>query len=149
METNLSQVVLVKDINPGSSSSYHFRLAEFSDRLYFSADDGENGIELWVSDGTAEGTQLLKDINSGSSGSYPRDFAEFNNRLYFSASDGENGGELWLTDGTSSDRLGLADDLQFEQLSFAGNTIQAEGEVLATVVGINTESLTTDDFTVI
>lgn len=35
------------------------------DRLYFIFSDSNNGKELWVSDGTAEGTQLVKDINPG------------------------------------------------------------------------------------
>ena len=44
---------------------------EFNEQLFFSATDGENGGELWVSDGTTEGTQLLLDINPGGSGSGP------------------------------------------------------------------------------
>ncbi len=71
MENKTAQVVLVKEINPGIGS-YNFAdssdpdsLVEFNDRLFFSADDGENGKELWVSDGTTKGTQLLIDINPG------------------------------------------------------------------------------------
>ena len=104
MENNSSQVVLVKDINPGSGSSYPRDLTEFNDQLYFSANDGENNTELWVSDGTSEGTQLVKDINPGGSyfdGSYPRNLSEFNNQLYFTADDGKNGTELWVSDGTT------------------------------------------------
>ena len=87
--------------------SYPQDFAKFNDRLYFSADDGENGRELWVSDGTAKGTQLLADINDGENdlgiaySSYPQDFAEFNDKLYFSADDGENGDEVWVSDGTT------------------------------------------------
>ncbi len=113
MENNSSQVVLVKDIFPGSDDSYPRDLTKFNDQLYFTADDGENGGELWVSDGTTEGTQLVKDILPGSGNSYggsspgyygapsPRYLTEFNNKLYFEARDGENGGELWVSDGTT------------------------------------------------
>ena len=107
MENNSSQVVLVKDINPGSGSSSIYDLGEFNDKLYFSANDGENGRELWVSDGTTEGTQLVKDINPGSSpygypnSSSPSSFTKFNNKLYFQADDGENGSKLWVSDGTT------------------------------------------------
>ena len=116
METNLGQVVLVKDINTGTGNNYYSfypegsytdNLTEFNDKLYFTADDGENGNELWVSDGTAEGTQLLIDLNPGTSysnyykSSNASNFTEFNDKLYFTANDGENGNELWVSDGTA------------------------------------------------
>ena len=105
MNTNPNQVVLVKDINPGIDSSSPGGFIEFNDKLYFDASDGENGSELWVSDGTSEGTNLVIDINSsnnpGGGGSYPSDFIEFNDKLYFSANDREIGSELWVSDGTS------------------------------------------------
>ena len=105
---------LLVDINPGGSDYYYYygngssprEFTEFNDKLYFSANDGESGRELWVTDGTVEGTQLLVDINPGGSGYYygngssPRDFTEFNDKLYFSANNGESGRELWVTDGT-------------------------------------------------
>ena len=116
MDTNLGQVVLVKDINPNVFDGYYGNypegsspssLLEFNDQLYFSANDGDNGRELFVSDGTAEGTQLLVDLNSGESnygysyGSYPNSLFEFNDQLYFSANDGESGPELFVSDGTA------------------------------------------------
>ncbi|WP_019505636.1 ELWxxDGT repeat protein [Pleurocapsa sp. PCC 7319] len=121
MENNLSQVVLVKDIRPGANnygyvySSSPSNLTEFNDQLYFTANDGDNGDELWVSDGTTEGTQLVADIHPGSSdygnayGSYISNFTEFSDKLYFTANDGENGFELWVSDGTTEGTQLLVD----------------------------------------
>ena len=115
METNLGQVVLVKDINPEANDfgSDLDNLTEFNDRLYFSADDSETGKELWVSDGTSEGTTLLKDIKSGSSSSFPRNLTVFGDRLYFSADDGENGRQLWVSDGTTEGTIPVGADNPF------------------------------------
>ena len=41
------------------------QLTNVSGTLYFSADDGRHGQELWRSDGTARGTRMVKDINPG------------------------------------------------------------------------------------
>lgn len=68
--------------------------------LYFSANDNLHGEELWVSNGTPEGTLLLKDINPGYGSSTPNDFIEFNNKIFFSAYTAEYGMELWMSDGT-------------------------------------------------
>ena len=62
---------MVKDINPGSTGSYPANLTAWAAPLYFTANDGTNGNELWKSDGTAAGTVLVKDINPGATGSSP------------------------------------------------------------------------------
>jgi ELWxxDGT repeat protein len=102
---------LLVDLAPGKdkygpNSSNPTNLVEFNDKLYFTADDGESGNELFVSDGTAEGTQLLVDLAPGKNkyspnGSNPTNLVEFNDKLYFTADDGENGRELFVTDGTA------------------------------------------------
>ena len=115
MDTNLGEIVLVKDINPGIKDNYGSfpkdsfigNLIEFNNKLYFTASDEENGNELWVSDGTTEGTQLLIDIDpstdnyGNANSSAPESLTEFNGKLYFSADDGETGRELWVSDGTA------------------------------------------------
>lgn len=93
---------LLKDINPGTGdiTFYGFYYGqEYKGKLYFQATDNVNGIELWLTDGTAAGTQMLKDINTGSRNSTPNYFAVYNDRMYFTSSDGTNGKELWVTNG--------------------------------------------------
>ena len=43
----------MRDIRPGPDGSDLRDITAAGDRLYFSADDGEHGMELWVSDGTS------------------------------------------------------------------------------------------------
>jgi ELWxxDGT repeat protein len=90
-------------------------LTDVNGTLFFVADDGVHGGELWVSDGTLAGTHLVQDINplitcdslgsnpgSGSHpcGSKPEHLANVNGTLYFAANDGTHGHELWRSDGT-------------------------------------------------
>jgi ELWxxDGT repeat protein len=99
------QVSRVTDIYPGSGTSYPIDLTVFNNALYFSADDGVNGRELWKYDGTT--VSLVADIFPGSkysipSSSLPGGFTVFNNALYFNANDGVHGTELWKYDGTTA-----------------------------------------------
>ena len=83
---------MVKDIISGSTGSSPYGFTAIGNTLYFRANDGTNGIELWKS-----GTLMVKDINSGSSGSYPEYFTSFGNEVYFSANNSFHGYELWKT----------------------------------------------------
>jgi len=71
-------------------------------KTYFSGKSTANGDELWVTDGTADGTQMLKDIRSGSASSNPHYFNTIGSKVVFVADEGTNGYELWVTDGTAS-----------------------------------------------
>ncbi len=97
------QIIQIGDINPGSESSAPFNdnAVIFHDGiLYFSADDGINGDELWIyKDSQAS---LLKDINEGPSGSEIQHMYVVNNRVLFTADTEVNGTELWSTDGTEA-----------------------------------------------
>ena len=53
---------LVKDINPGVSSALPKCWARLKDKIYFLADDGIHGSEIWSTDGSLAGTSMLKHI---------------------------------------------------------------------------------------
>ena len=97
------RIYQVKDIFPGTNEGYPFGFAELSGYVYFQANDGIHGEEVWYSDGTKEGTRLLKDINAGSQPSvYVFRSVFFDNKLYFGANDGVHGVEIWQSDGTEA-----------------------------------------------
>ena len=76
---------------------------DFEGKLFFSLWNEPDGIELWSSDGTPEGTMLIKDIRSQdgeSGGSRPWSFYRVGNQFVFNADDGVHGRELWMSDGT-------------------------------------------------
>ena len=86
---------MVKDIYSGSSHGSPLSLTAIGNTLYFRADDGTNGEELWKSDGTASGTVMVKDINSGTGDSSPAWLTAVGNTLYFAADDESSGEELY------------------------------------------------------
>lgn len=90
------KIELVKDILPGSVGSAPQDLVKAGDYLYFAANDGVHGIELWKSNGTAAGTQMVMDLNpNGNITSDPGDLITVGDNVFFRASDGMYGYELW------------------------------------------------------
>lgn len=92
-------LTLLKDINPTGDSTPSFATV-IGSLLYFGADNGTIGRELWTSAGTTLSTALIKDINP-SGDSNPSKFKQVGSTVYFIANDGTNGVELWKTDGTA------------------------------------------------
>lgn len=94
---------MVKDIWPGSSPGvpglFNY-CAVYNGKLYFPANDGINGLELWSTDGTSAGTQMVKDINTSGNGD-PTYLMVYKGKLYFSAADVDHGYELFSSDGTA------------------------------------------------
>ncbi|HEY0551406.1 MAG TPA: ELWxxDGT repeat protein, partial [Verrucomicrobiae bacterium] len=79
----------------------------YSNRLIFSARN-TNGYELWISDGTSNGTRQLRDILPGFDSSFPNEYTPVGSNLFFSAT-GTNGLELWKTDGTETGTVEVRD----------------------------------------
>jgi ELWxxDGT repeat protein len=97
--------ILVEDIRPGAVSSVPLGLTHVGGTLFFSANDGTTGQELWKSDGTEAGTVRVRDIVPGSGGSYPggpfgHNMQRVNGALFFVCM--YPGRELWKTDGTEA-----------------------------------------------
>ena len=68
--------------------------------IFFSADDGAAGRELWTTGGSAATTARLKDIFTGAGSSEPSELLAFDGKLFFRACDAAAGCELWTSDGT-------------------------------------------------
>jgi len=84
--------------------------ATMNDRVLFSGFDGVHGLELWASDGTADGTVMVRDICPGDcAGIRGQELAVLGGEVFFVASDGVYGEELWVSDGTSLGTRLIAD----------------------------------------
>lgn len=69
-------------------------------KAFFAASDAEHGEELWVTDGTPEGTHMVADIVPGDGSSNPCYLGRLNDKVLFSAYTDECGQETWVSDGT-------------------------------------------------
>ncbi len=66
--------VLVKDIRSGTGSTSFGFLTNIDGTLFFQANDGVQGNELWRSDGNAANTVMVKDIFTGNVVREPKQF---------------------------------------------------------------------------
>ena len=80
-----------------------------NDQLFFTSSTYEYNTELYVTDGTDNGSRITKVIHTNRGGSNPQNLVDVNGVLYFSADDGINGRELWRSDGTERGTVMAAD----------------------------------------
>ncbi|MBS1684211.1 MAG: T9SS type A sorting domain-containing protein [Bacteroidetes bacterium] len=105
---------MIKDIYPGISDGSPEGLTanaqtglsgqfnEFNGNLYFRANDGVHGKELWETDGTSIGTMMVVDLLPGPGGGRAYCMTAYNGKMLFGATDSVHGYELWTSDGTAA-----------------------------------------------
>jgi ELWxxDGT repeat protein len=96
------------------------------DTLYFNANDGSSGHELWAHDTSNASTWRVADIYSGSGSSSPGNYMEIlvGDTLYISASDGSSGQELWAHDTSNASTWQVADIRSGSSGSFPGQYME-------------------------
>lgn len=135
--------VLVKDIRKGADGSMSHsslspppNIAVLGDTLYFAANDGVTGYELWKSDGTTDGTLLVRDSFPGWDGSGPRELTQVGNLVFFrarccpSTDPMAKGWELWRSDGTENGTVMVVDIHPGPGDSFPADLVNVEGMLL-------------------
>ena len=100
------------------------------DTLYFDANDGSSGYELWAHDTSNSSTWRVADIHSGTGSSDPGYYMAIlvGDTLYFSANDGSSGYELWAHDTSNSSTWRVAD-------IYSGTSSSNPGYHMAILVG--------------
>ncbi|MFP9098842.1 ELWxxDGT repeat protein [Flavobacterium sp. RHBU_24] len=100
---------VIKDVNPGENISFGFTnqhenylFIKAGNKLFFNGYGDGTGAEIFVTDGTGQGTKLVKDIMPGIGSSVTGNtyFMAFDDVFYFKANDNIHGNELWRTDGS-------------------------------------------------
>src|SRR5688572_1384412 len=91
---------LLKDINKSLQQLAPGEMLVMGKKMYFQASDSVNGRELWVTDGTEQGTHMVKNICRNGNGS-PSQMIGFKGKLYFQAADTLTDFELFVSDGTA------------------------------------------------
>ena len=108
--------LFIKQINTAAENSHEptavhlepMRFTVVGNQLFFIAGTNfdpqgiNENVELWRTDGTANGTYQVKDINPGNVDSSPSKLRAVNGKLVFFATDGVHGRQPWVSDGTAN-----------------------------------------------
>jgi ELWxxDGT repeat protein len=118
---------------------------QFGEKVLFLANDGIVGQEIWITDGTTEGTHLLKDINPAGGINSPL-YLPLQDRVVIVLQD-----QLWITDGTTEGTFRLKDFSEINSgifYHYKENFCLIGGELFFRVTSAGYESIWKTDGTV-
>jgi len=105
---------LVRDIEPGATSSEPRDGMAVGSTLFFTAFTSPHGRELWRTDGTPEGTALVVDLVPGPESGDPTILGTVDGAVLVRGTDAQGAEVLWRTDGTASGTVAIyRDDSEF------------------------------------
>jgi len=110
---NADTAVPVSAINTADIQSDYQFLTNFNNKMYFRANDGISGEELWVFDKANNSTLQVADISAGSSNSSPSYLTIYNERLYFGVTDYYGSGQLWSHDSNTNATMNVSASAYF------------------------------------
>ena len=93
-----AQVKFERDFNLSPGNSYYYEWVEIGGKMYFSANDGYFGYELWQFDPATELATRLTDLRKQGGNSNPQDIVEYEGKIYFVAATDEHGAQLFFFD---------------------------------------------------
>ena len=135
---------LFKDINVTEgigSSPRGFTI--FKDQLYFIANDGIHGNELWCTNG--DSTYLVKDIFLDGGGLDYSELYVFRNKLFFVARQNVNvlNSQLWVSNGTADSIIEILSN-DGKEIEYANSFIEWKGKIVFVAGEYNKQLWMTD-----
>ncbi|MFZ6001320.1 MAG: ELWxxDGT repeat protein [Bacteroidota bacterium] len=122
-----NEVSIIKDIWQGATSSSPKSFLPISGKVVFLANDGVRASELWITDGSTDGTSFLKDTNPGtqngvgSANAFFLDAIGSDLVLFVTPKEQHLGNAIWKTNGTEAATSSVVDLGPSAYLSKKGN----------------------------
>ncbi|KAA0168370.1 hypothetical protein FNF28_02530 [Cafeteria roenbergensis] len=103
-----SATTLVRDIHAGTRGADISDITVLGDKIYFGANDGIHGNELWCANASLS-VWMLNDTIPGSGGLSPTQLGSYNGSVFFRGVTDETGSELWEYNTETGEQALVAD----------------------------------------